>query len=149
MRWPRVVLVLAFGGLAVVGLAYILRPFSTAVGVSGPGWTASQADEQSSLAAVSGSCRAALFSAPGRGEDQLHLWAVTVGAEMGSTPVFGDDSRLVVLDEGAKDQHFADGVCAHRARDRLATGVIFLALSATALVITLRRPRRLGAAVYA
>lgn len=117
--------------LVAIAFVFALRPFTKSLAVPG----------------VSGECRSAVLSAPGGGDDDLALWALTVGTDqMGFTPVFGDDVKYVRL--GSADfGDFAgrgtlpDGICATRARERLVVAGIFLIGAGGVLFFTLRRRR--------
>jgi hypothetical protein len=114
--------------LLAIALVYALRPFTKAV-----------------LPGASGECRAAVLSAPGHGDDQLALWAVTVGTDqMGFTLVSGEDVKYVRL--GSADlgdftghRYLPDAVCATRARERLAAAAICLLAAGGVLFLMLRR----------
>jgi hypothetical protein len=118
--------------LLTIALVYALRPFTKTVF---PGaW---------------GECRAAVLSAPGGGDDEFALWAVTVGTDqMGFMPVFGDEVKVKFVRLGSADfrgwtghGNLPDGVCATRARERLVTAAIFLLGAGGVLFFTLRRRR--------
>jgi len=112
--------------LVAIALVFALRPFAKTV-----------------FPGASGECRAAVLSAPGGGDDELALWAVTVGTDqMGF--VFGHDVKYVGLGSGdfrgfVGHGNLPDGICATRARERLVTAGMFLLGAGGVLFLTLRR----------
>jgi len=129
MSWRRrAVEIAAAVVLVAIALVYALRPFAKTI-----------------FPGASGECRAAVLSAPGGGDDELALWAVTVGTDrMGF--VFGDDVKHVRLGSGdfrdfIGHGNLPDGICATRARERLVTAAIFLLGAGGVLFFTLRRLR--------
>lgn len=127
MSWRRrAVGIAAAVVLVAIALVYSLRPFAKTV-----------------FPGASGECRAAVLSAPGGGDDELAVWAVTVGTDqMGFA--FGDDVKYVQL--GSSDfrdfighGNLPDGMCATRARERLVTAGVFLLAAGGVLFFTLRR----------
>jgi hypothetical protein len=129
--------------LLTIALTYAFRPFTKTSAWFG--YSPLSVKDDATAFLVVGECRPPVLSAPGRDDDELDFWTVTVGTDdTGIVPVPEDQPKDLLnsgsfLRTGRVD--LPDRLCATRARERLATSAIFLTGASLVLVFSLRRIR--------